>query len=117
MEGSKVNTVAIKTITTKPVLDARTEPRITLAITLYLRRSSNSSWYRRQVVTENVSLHGAQIVSDVPIGIDAEVEVYGFEDRFSATAEVKHVERRRDGSWSIGLEFTKKNGQVSARGC
>src|SRR5437868_4641768 len=113
MEGSKVNTVTVKT--TKIALDLRTEPRITLAVTLYLRRQSNSSWYRRQVKTENVSFHGAQIISDVPIGMDAEVEVYGFDDRFSATAVVKHVERRQDGRWSIGLEFTKKSGHWVVR--
>lgn len=110
-----MNTAIVKTTTTKIALDLRTEPRITLAVTLYLRRPSNSSWYRREVKTENVSLHGAQIVSDVPIGMETEVEVYGFDDRFSAIAVVKHVERRRDGCWSIGLEFTKKSGRWVVR--
>ena len=91
-------------------IDLRAEPIITLPVVLYLRRPSNSAWYRHQVETENVSRHGARIISDVGLEIGAEIEVYGFEDRFSATAVVRHVERRRDGRWSIGLRFRKKSG-------
>jgi len=45
----------------------------------------------------------------------AELEVYAFDDRFSAIAFVKHIDCRQDGRWSIGLEFTKKSGHWVVR--
>jgi len=112
-EKKKVNTDTInrtKKSRNKPALDVRTEPRITLPVVLFLRRPFNSSWYRRQVETENVSRRGARIICDVPLELGATVEIYGFNDRFSALAIVRHVERRRDRRWTIGLKLVCKRG-------
>jgi hypothetical protein len=113
-EKKKVNIATInrtKRSSNKPALEVRSEPRITLPVMLFLRRPSNSSWYRRQVETENVSRRGARIICDVPLELGALVEVYGFNDLFSALAIVRHIERQRDGRWTIGLKFVCKRGR------
>ena len=106
-----METATIKTKNCKIALDIRTEPRITLPVTLFLRRTTNSSWYRRQVETVNVSRRGASILSEIPLQPGSEIQVFAFNDQFSALATVKHVERRWDDRWMIGIEFTEKCGR------
>ena len=110
-----MNTVAIKSIdTVKPITDnydRRQEARITLPVTLYLRRPINDFSYRHEVQTVNVSRLGARIICDVRLDVGVLLEVYGFDEKFSATAVVRNVKKRRDGRWLIGIKFIKKYGR------
>ena len=99
-----------KSINSKLALEVRSEPRISLPVVLFFRRPSNSTSYRRQVETEKVSRRGVRIICDVPLELGAQIEVYGFNDHFSALAIVRHIECRQDGRWSIGLRSVCKRG-------
>jgi hypothetical protein len=90
--------------------DRRQETRVKLKVTLYLRRPINSSSYRHEVRTRNVSLSGVCIISDVKLEVGAMFEVYGFNDKFAAVAVVRHVKQRFQGGWRIGLKFINKTG-------
>jgi hypothetical protein len=110
-----MDTVSIKSINTvKPITDnydRRQEARITLPVTLFLRRPINDFSYRHEVQTVNVSRHGVRIICNVRLDMGALLEVYGFDEKFSATAVVRNVKKRRDGRWLIGLKFIKKFGR------
>jgi hypothetical protein len=90
--------------------DRRREARVKLKVALYLSRPMNSSSYRHEVRTRDVSLSGACVISDVKLEVGAIIEVYGFEDRFAAVALVQHVKQRFQGGWRIGLKFINKTG-------
>jgi hypothetical protein len=100
-----------KTANNKIAIDTLAEPRVSLPVPLYLRRPSNSRHYRHGIKTLNVSANSASIFSDVPLQFGSEIEVIAFNDRFSALAIVRHVERQRYGQWTIGIEFTEKWGR------
>jgi hypothetical protein len=89
----------------------RREARITLLLRLFLRRPINDSSYKKEVETDNVSRQGARVICDVKLNIGDKLEVSGLEERFSATAVVRHVAPRRDGRWAIGLKFLNKSGR------
>lgn len=102
----KSRSIKVKTRFSQP----RSEPRVHLATTLFLRRTINSESYRHRVITYDLSRHGASIISDLPLEIGGQIEVYGFNDRFSATAIIRHREYRNDGKWNIGLQFINSTG-------
>lgn len=89
-------------------LNRRRETRVVLPVTLYVRSSAPSFW--REVETENVSRMGARVISEKPLEAGSRVEVLGFGARFTAIAIVCHCRRRREGGWSIGLQFINKSG-------
>lgn len=88
----------------------RSEKRVSLILPIFVRRASHSSEYRKRVYTKNVSANGFNLILNVPLEIGAELVITAFQD-FSAVAIVRHSTKRADGKWSIGLEFTKKEGQ------
>lgn len=87
----------------------RREGRVDLLVPLFVRRPSNTSQYRKEVPTENVSVRGARIIIDVKLELGTELLINAFED-FSALAVVRHCTKRPDGNWSVGLAFIKKSG-------
>lgn len=89
----------------------RNETRISLGLSIYIRRTINNTTYFRLVKTENVSWNGVRIICDVPLEIGAELVVSGLKGKFSAVAQVRHTVARQEGGWAIGLEFMRKTGK------
>jgi len=51
------------------------------------------------------------MICDVQLELHVQVEVYGFNDRFTNLPIVRHLELQRADKWMIGLKFVCKWGK------
>ena len=94
------------------IFNTRVTKRVTLAITLFIRRPINSKSYNYQVSTINISRYGALISSDLPLEIGAELEVSRAITDFSAKAIVRHIRKDpKTNKYLIGLDFQQTRGK------
>jgi len=100
-------------ISTQPnIFNTRVTKRVTLAITLFIRRPINSKSYSYQVSTINISRYGALISSSVPLEIGAELEISRAITDFSAKAIVRHIRKDlKTSKYLIGLDFQQTRGK------
>lgn len=100
-------------ISTQPnIFNTRVTKRVTLAITLFIRRPINSKSYSHQVSTINISRYGALISSSVPLEIGAELEITRATTDFSAKAIVRHIRKDpKTDKYLIGLDFQQTRGK------
>ena len=94
------------------IFNTRVTKRVTLAITLFIRRPINSKSYGYQVSTLNISRYGALISSNLPLEIGAELEVSRAITDFSAKAIVRHIRKDpKTNKYLIGLDFQQTRGK------
>lgn len=106
------NDIAGLISTQSNIFNTRVTKRVTLAITLFIRRPINSKSYSYQVSTVNISRYGALISSSVPLEIGAELEISRAITDFSAKAIVKHIRKDpKTDKYLIGLDFQQTRGK------
>ena len=94
------------------IFNTRVTKRVTLAITLFIRRPINSKSYSYQVSTINISRYGALISSNLPLEIGAELEITRAITDFSAKAIVRHIRKDpKTDKYLIGLDFQQTRGK------
>ncbi len=92
------------------LINRRKEARVSLSISLELKRTINQFSYQRRVQTVNVSSNGVCVICDLPLRVGNSLEVEAFNGKFAALATVCHVTADQNGSWIIGLWLIDKKG-------
>ena len=82
----------------------RLEDRIPLSVRVDLC-SLDVRQRPREAVTENVSIHGARVVSSKPLKPSERLNVHSLPGNLRARARVVYCERIGSGSFAIGLQL------------
>ena len=82
------------------------EKRLPIAIVVHLARTHDHTAAGPEVTyTDNLSAHGACVVSARPWKIGEMAEVTSLNDRITLHAKVVYCHRRGEGRYNIGLDF------------
>lgn len=87
------------------LFDGRVEKRLRVSVAVYLTRSSDHD-AREQTVTENISPHGARVVSKQYC--EAGEDVVLTTGEFSQVGRVVYCEKAGD-QYHLGLEFSERS--------
>jgi len=87
-------------------LDGRMEKRLPIAIVVHLARVQDQPVDGAEVTyTDNVSVHGARVLSNRPWQTGELVQVTSFKDQVPIRGKVAHCQKIGDKRYSIGLNF------------
>lgn len=87
-------------------LDGRMEKRLPIAIVVRLSQLQSESPSTAEIAyTNNVSAHGACVISDRPWRLDEMVRVTALEDEVPLRAKVVHCHKHTDNHYAVGLAF------------
>jgi hypothetical protein len=82
------------------------EKRLPIAIVVYLAQARNQSIKEPEVAyTDNLSTHGACVISSRTWELGEVVEVASLKDRTALRGKVVHCEKRSDDRYAVGLSF------------
>jgi PilZ domain len=82
------------------------EKRLPIAIVVHLARTHDHTAEGPEVTyTDNLSAHGACVISARPWKIGEIAEVTSLNDRITLHAKVVYCHRRGEGRYNIGLDF------------
>ena len=95
---------------TKPVfirkLDESMEKRLLRAIVVNLTQERHRTLNETELTyTENISAHGACVISCRPWDIDEMAEVTALEDELALLGRVAHCQKRDEDRYAVGLAF------------
>ncbi len=92
-------------------LDGRMEKRLSIAIVVRLTRSGDLSPRSPGAIeltyTDNVSAHGACVISRRPWRLGEIVEVTALEDEVPLRGKVVHCHKHTDDHYLVGLAFNR----------
>jgi hypothetical protein len=88
----------------------RTENRLPMAVAIQISGNDRTPGIE-MTFTENVSLHGARIITQREWRRDEQVQVASRPGDFRAKARVAYCERLREAGFAIGLEFLEPSGR------
>jgi PilZ domain-containing protein len=87
-------------------LDGRMEKRLPIAILVRLTQPEERSPSAVELTyTNNVSAHGACVISHRPWRLDQRVEVTTLEDEVPLRGKVVHCHKHSDNQYAVGLAF------------
>jgi hypothetical protein len=88
-------------------LDGRMEKRLPIAIVVHLARTHDQSGNGAELTyTDNVSAHGARVLSNRPWQNGERVLVTSFKDQIPIRGRVAYCQKLGDKRYSIGLNFS-----------
>ena len=88
----------------------RTENRLPMALAVEISGNHRTPGIE-MTFTENVSLHGARIITQRAWRRDEPVQLASLPGDFRARARVAYCERLREAGFAIGLEFLEPRGR------
>ena len=84
----------------------RIEKRLPIVLVVQLARVQDEPAPGMELTfTDNISTHGACVVSIGPSEVGRPIEVTSVKDRVTRRGKVKHCQKRTDSRYSIGLRF------------
>ena len=87
-------------------LDGRMEKRLPIAIVVHLARVQEEPVDGSELTyTDNVSAHGARVLSNRPWQVGELVQVTSFKEQTPIRGKVAHCQKIGDKRYSIGLNF------------
>jgi hypothetical protein len=87
-------------------LEGRMEKRLPIAIVVYLAQAQNQSIKEPELAyTDNISTHGACVISSRTWKLGEVVEVSSLKDQMALCGKVVHCEKRNDDRYAVGLAF------------
>jgi hypothetical protein len=87
-------------------LDGRVEKRLPISIVVHLTQIRNQSADEAELTyTDNISAHGACVISHRSWKLGDMMEVTSLKDRTALRGKVIHCQKRSDEHYAIGLAF------------
>jgi hypothetical protein len=87
-------------------LEGRMEKRLPIAIVVHLTLVQDPAPKEAELTyTENISVHGACVISSRSWNPDDVVEVTTLKDRIALRGRVVHCQKRSGGHYAVGLAF------------
>jgi hypothetical protein len=87
-------------------LEGRMEKRLPIAIVVYLAHAQDQSSNGAELTyTDNISSHGACVISSRTWDLGEVVEVTSLKDQMALRGKVVHCEKRSDDHYAVGLAF------------